>query len=130
MFQTPMSKFLFVSDFILIVGGKGSAGFLNTVEIVSPDGNPVPKTYSLLSKEKKPADEVPATEFEKIDLNEKEETKQEDTEEDQSAPEKKRLGERISTFLSKLKPTPAEKKVEKPKEESISQKRRGSETSV
>ena len=116
---------------------------------------------ALKPKEKKPADEVPATEFEKIDLNEKEETKQEDTEEDQSAPEKKRLGERISTFLSKLKPTPAEKKVEteetetqkeeaeaetetekeaepaekveldqEPKEESISQKRRGSETSV
>ena len=49
MFQTPMSKFLFVSDFILIVGGKGSAGFLNTVEIVSPDGNPVPNCMKNLN---------------------------------------------------------------------------------
>ena len=105
---------------------------------------------ALKPKEKKAADEVPATEFEKIDLNEKEESKPEETEE-QPAGEKKRLGERISTFLSKLKPSPAEKKGEEaetqeektekeeeekveldqePKDETIPQKRRGSETSV
>ena len=83
---------------------------------------------------------------------EKEESKPEETEE-LPAGEKKRLGERISTFLSKLKPSPAEKKGDEaetqeektekeeeqkekveldqePKDETIPQKRRGSETSV
>ena len=105
---------------------------------------------ALKPKEKKAADEVPALEFEKIDLNATEESKTEETQ--TAAVEKVGLGEKISTFLSKLKPSPAEKKEKKeeeeaaetekeveptekveldqePKEESI-QKRRGSETSV
>ena len=104
---------------------------------------------ALKPKEKKAADEVPALEFEKVDLNDVEETKPEETQ--PAAVEKVGFGEKISTFLSKLKPSPAEKKEKKeeaetetekeaepaekveldqePKEESI-QKRRGSETSV
>ena len=104
---------------------------------------------ALKPKEKKAADEVPALEFEKIDLNEVEESKPEETQ--TAAVEKVGFGEKITTFLSKLKPSPAEKKEKKeeeeaetekevepaekveldqePKDESI-QKRRGSETSV
>ena len=104
---------------------------------------------ALKPKEKKAADEVPALEFEKVDLNEVEEAKPEETQ--PAAVEKVGLGEKISTLLSKLKPSPAEKKEKKeeaetetekevepaekveldqePKDESI-QKRRGSETSV
>jgi len=104
---------------------------------------------ALKPKEKKAADEVPALEFEKVDLNEVEETKPDENQ--PAAVEKVGFGEKISTFLSKLKPSPAEKKEKKeeaetetekeaeptekveldqePKDESI-QKRRGSETSV
>ena len=46
MLQTPILKFLFVSDFILVVGGQnsGTPGGFATVEAVSanPDSNPVP----------------------------------------------------------------------------------------
>ena len=43
-----MSKTSFFSDFILIVGGYGTAGRLDTVEVVSPD--PVSNPVSLCTR--------------------------------------------------------------------------------
>ena len=47
------AQFLFVSEFILTVGGnkggRGSSGSLATVEVVSPDGNPLPNCMKNLN---------------------------------------------------------------------------------
>ena len=45
-----IEAFTFVSDFILLVGGRGGGGVLDTVEVVSPDplSNEVPSCIKTL----------------------------------------------------------------------------------
>ena len=96
------------------------------------------------NKEKKMTEDVAASEFEKVELNEGEEKKDEEKEEVDGT--KQSFGNKVTSFLAKFKSSPAEQKEEvmevtdAPKEEvelnpenteeKVPERRRGSETPV
>ena len=97
---------------------------------------------SLKPKEKKVAEEVAASEFEKVELTDQEEEKKD--EEKPTEESKANFGSKVASFFSKFKPSekPEKEEIVDPKAEveldpenvaeeaKVSEKRRGSETSV
>ena len=97
---------------------------------------------SLRSKEKKVAEDVAASEFEKVELTDQEEEKKD--EEKPTEESKAKFGSKVASFLSKFKPSEKTEKAENAdnkteveleqenvaEETKVSEKRRGSETSV